>query len=237
MSVTVLAVVKVTVILGVALAAIGIARRTRAAIRHVMLVVAFLAILALPVAMRLLPEVIVDVPVVRASTIVGTILPTVSDQMGQPAAVQPSTPPSGRARGSSIVPTVSFEAVLIVLWAIGVCLAILPLAHGVLELRRMRRQATPFAEGQALLDELATELRTTQPMRVAIHQNIAGPMTCGVTRPVILFSPDARQWSGADLRRAMRHELEHVRRADCLIDGLARFTCAVYWFHPLVWTS
>jgi uncharacterized protein (TIGR03435 family) len=33
----------------------------------------------------------------------------------------------------------------------------------------------------------------------------------------------------------MIHELEHIRRADCLVHIVARLVCAFYWFHPLVW--
>ena len=61
-------------------------------------------------------------------------------------------------------------------------------------------------------------------------------MTCGLLRPVIVFPPDAQGWSDNDLRRAVIHELEHVRRADWLgAICFARLACAVYWFHPLVW--
>jgi uncharacterized protein (TIGR03435 family) len=33
------------------------------------------------------------------------------------------------------------------------------------------------------------------------------------------------------------HELEHVRRADCVINTLALVVSGFYWFHPLVWIA
>jgi uncharacterized protein (TIGR03435 family) len=113
----------------------------------------------------------------------------------------------------------------------------LPLALGTIQLRRIPRQGTPFGQGQRLLNELAIDVGITRAIAVAFHADVAGPMTYGVRRPVIMFPADAGTWTEAEVRRALRHELEHVRRADCLIDGLARVTCAIYWFHPLVWTS
>src|SRR6185437_5803676 len=44
-------------------------------------------------------------------------------------------------------------------------------------------------------------------------------------------------WSPMDVQRALVHELEHVRRRDWPIQILARVVCAMYWFHPLVWTA
>ena len=62
-------------------------------------------------------------------------------------------------------------------------------------------------------------------------------MTCGVVSPVIIVPADAGEWSDEDLRRALVHELEHVRRADWATQCMARVVCAVYWFHPLVWIA
>jgi beta-lactamase regulating signal transducer with metallopeptidase domain len=60
-------------------------------------------------------------------------------------------------------------------------------------------------------------------------------MTCGIIRPTILLPLDVETWSDEELRRALIHELEHVRRGDWASQCLARSVCAAYWFHPLVW--
>ncbi len=62
-------------------------------------------------------------------------------------------------------------------------------------------------------------------------------MTFGITRPVIVLPLDAREWDEAELRRALMHELEHIKRGDWLMQILARAVAACYWFHPLVWTA
>src|SRR5262249_8572343 len=58
-----------------------------------------------------------------------------------------------------------------------------------------------------------------------------------VVRPAIVLPDDARRWADADLRRAIVHELEHVRRGDWASQSVARVVCACYWFHPLVWIA
>jgi len=44
-------------------------------------------------------------------------------------------------------------------------------------------------------------------------------------------------WHRADVKRAVIHELEHIRRHDCLIRLAARMVSAMYWYHPLVWVA
>ena len=70
-----------------------------------------------------------------------------------------------------------------------------------------------------------------------MHDEVLAPLTCGMWRTAIVLPTDAREWSEADLRRALIHELEHARRCDWVIQLTARAICAVYWFHPLVWMA
>jgi hypothetical protein len=48
---------------------------------------------------------------------------------------------------------------------------------------------------------------------------------------------DAQAWSELDVRRALVHELEHIRRADWMSHLVARAICSFYWFHPLAWVA
>ena len=105
------------------------------------------------------------------------------------------------------------------------------------QLRRLRYQGLPCRKGQSLVDRLAIDSRINSHVVVLRHEGISGPFTYGFFRPVVLLPYDAENWSTDALRRALRHELEHLRRADWLTHCLARIAGAVYWFHPLVWIA
>lgn len=62
-------------------------------------------------------------------------------------------------------------------------------------------------------------------------------MTFGARWPIVLFPDAARHWPADALRRALVHEVEHVRRYDWPILLLARAACALYWFIPLSWIA
>jgi beta-lactamase regulating signal transducer with metallopeptidase domain len=88
------------------------------------------------------------------------------------------------------------------------------------------------------MQSLASECGVRRKVEVLLHEGIPGPLTCGLWRPAILLPDEACEWNEADLRRALVHELEHVRRGDWAIQLAARATCILlYWFHPLVWVA
>src|SRR4029077_512611 len=91
--------------------------------------------------------------------------------------------------------------------------------------------------GELLVRTLAAEAGIRRRVEVLSHEEIVAPITCGLLRPAIVLPSDAKDWSDADFRHAIVHELEHVRRVDWLVHLVARFVCAVYWFHPLVWIA
>jgi TonB family protein len=109
-------------------------------------------------------------------------------------------------------------------WIAGMLALLLPVGVGLRQVRRLRRSGRVWPEARALAN-----------VPVLLHDELTGPMTCGVVRPAILLPSDAPNWDAEDLNRAIEHEMAHVRRRDWFSHCAARAVCAVYWFHPLVW--
>jgi beta-lactamase regulating signal transducer with metallopeptidase domain len=122
-------------------------------------------------------------------------------------------------------------------WVIGMAVVLLPVAGTFRRLRRIRRTGVSWPAGRRHAEGLAIEAGVMRPIAVLRHDAVHVPMTCGLWRPVVLLPWDVPDWDGADLERACVHEIEHIRRLDWLLILLARFVCAAYWFHPLVWVG
>jgi polysaccharide export outer membrane protein len=119
-------------------------------------------------------------------------------------------------------------ALVVVLWSTGVAISLIPVLMTGYRLRTLRRTAREWSIDSRPSSEGA---------RVMIHDQLPTPMTFGTLRPIILFPADAQTWSRADVRRALAHELEHVRRRDWPVHVFARAVCAFFWFHPLAWRA
>jgi beta-lactamase regulating signal transducer with metallopeptidase domain len=63
------------------------------------------------------------------------------------------------------------------------------------------------------------------------------PMACGLLKPAVILPTAALGWSDEEVRCALLHEREHLRRHDWLVLILARTVAAIYWFHPLTWVA
>ena len=87
----------------------------------------------------------------------------------------------------------------------------------------------------ARANELATlaELSNTRVPRLCRNPLAATPMLIGVFRPTIVL-PD-REYTDAQLRSVLLHELTHLRRKDALVKWLSVLVCAVHWFNPVAW--
>ena len=226
--------VKATVAVALGLAAVGIARSTRASVRHLLLTSTFGCLLALPLAMAIVPAVLFEIPTTSVTS--SGITPAVVLDKSAPTA-RPTgaidTPPG--TSGQSI--SKSRQMIFWAAWAIGAALFFAPFASALWRLRRDRRCGVPWLEARATLSRLAEEAGVHRPVVVLLHDHILAPVTCGLLRPAILLPADAREWSELDVRRALIHELEHIRRGDWTVHILARAICAMYWFHPLVWVA
>jgi beta-lactamase regulating signal transducer with metallopeptidase domain len=144
-------------------------------------------------------------------------------------AAAPSLPP-----GPSLLPWVMFAV-----WAIGCGALLVRLGLGLVGAARLRRRSHALPDAHvaraAAWALLRVGLRTEVPIRCV--PGLAGPVTAGLWRPVVLLPPEAATWSPELLRASLCHELGHVRRRDCLTQSFARIVRAVHWWNPLCWIA
>ncbi len=227
-------IVKASVVLACTLAGAWTARRARASVRHVLLASAFAVLLALPAIAMLLPPIAVAVPEavvtghreIRLKAIAGSndllYLSKIVEDLPAPQIPGPSAMASTLMR---------------VVWGAGAILFLAPVGMALRRLRRLRRNGAPWLSVAPIARMIARHAGVQRPIDVLLSEKIATPLTSGFVRPAIVMPADAATWSDADVKQAMVHELEHVRRADWLVHLAARVVCALYWFHPLAWIA
>jgi bla regulator protein blaR1 len=226
-------VVKATIVISIALITARMAHRSRASIRHAILAAGFAVLLALPLAAILAPPLHIALPVAQSSS----TLPTNSVQSFDETSLAPAATNAPSSAAKSEAMSFSLFDFVFAAWVIGAAVFLAPIIIGLWQVRSLRRTALPWSQGVSVSTTLANELKLRRGVEVLLHESVAGPMTCGIFRPAIVFPVAAENWDEADLNRAVAHELEHVRRADWLTHCLARIVCAAYWFHPLVWIA
>jgi beta-lactamase regulating signal transducer with metallopeptidase domain len=220
---------KATLILIGGLAVTAFAKTARASARHLVIATAFAALMALPVLIVLVPAMPIDVPVAAASA------PAV--RASDPIAVTPRITDSITTAARGDVPDLSLAEWARIAWIAGTIVFLIPVASVLWRLSMIRRTGLPVAWHRAELARLADARGVSLPVELLEHEAVPGPMTFGIRRPVIVLPLDAREWSEAELRRALMHEIEHIQRGDWLMQIVARTVAAFYWFHPLVWTA
>jgi beta-lactamase regulating signal transducer with metallopeptidase domain len=208
---------------------VRLARQARASVRHLVVAACFAGLVALPALMMAAPSMTIDVPV--AAAVDGQPRGATAPAVGTATPGRASSPAGPPAR------TVSRLAMVRAAWAIGALVFLVPVAVVLWRLSAIRRTGLPIAWHREVLARLVGEQGVGRPVEVLEHEAVPGPMTFGVSRPVIILPPDAREWDEAELRRALVHELEHIQRGDWIMQIGARVIAALYWFHPLVWTA
>ena len=223
-------VLKATIVLTFGLATLPLARRARASVRHLLMAATFGTVLVLPLIISAVPPVIIRVPPAAAERVASLV----SNEASAP--LQPSNSVALRENvKDGALP--SFATLFRSAWAAGGVLLLVLLANDLRRLRALRRRGLPWAAMNDFTRSLALTSGVNRSVDVLLHEAVSAPLTCGLWRPVILLPIDASDWREADLRRALVHELEHVRRGDWATQLLARVVCACYWFHPLVWMA
>lgn len=223
--------VKGTILLCVAWPIASIVRR-RAAIRHLIRVIAFAGLLLVPALGPLVPW--YSVPVVR---------PTLSRVSESTTHRDPDLAPAARARWVEPTPALRDRTVvfgsLLALWLAGVAAVALRWALALAALGVLRRRGVSTTRHG--LDLPALRARVGLKRRCEVRTSLAATpytaITWGLARPTVLLPRDSASWSRERLEAVVLHEFAHVRRRDSLSHMLAFAACALHWFNPAVWLS
>jgi beta-lactamase regulating signal transducer with metallopeptidase domain len=125
------------------------------------------------------------------------------------------------------------------LWLLGVCGLAFRNLGGLWMIRRLRAEAARFdvpPELQSTFARLIAALGLRRDVLLRVSDAIAGPVTIGTLRTVVLLPLSALSGLAADeIEVVLAHELAHVRRADFVWNLLQTFVETLFFFHPAVW--
>ncbi len=234
MSFAVMAIVKATLVCGLAFLLSSLLRHARASIRHLIFALAFTALAVIPGVTLVLPTVAITVPAALTAKL-NRAQDTAPALPMSLAAGRPAGTSSSAGREATLKDTVTFGQVVTTTWLIGVVLFLMPVTAGLWQLRYLRKSAWPWHDGQSLVETMTSSACVRRRIDVLLHDAVTGPLTCGVFRASIILPAGAREWDEVSLRCALRHELEHIARWDFSTLCVSRLIGAAYWFHPLVW--
>lgn len=234
---------KITCVLLIALCATLAMQRASAGSRHLVWLLSLGALLVLPAVAAWAPLEVAVLPRTdwsdkadKADRFV--LLAAPSDQSIQSAqSAQPDL--SVKSVPSALPALPALPALLALAWALIACVLGIRLLAGALAVRRIVRRAQPLdaPAWQTPLYEIADRLGLDATPRLLRSDDVKMPFAAGLASPTIVLPAESDDWS-ADRRSAVLiHELGHVRRRDLVGHTLGRIACALYWFHPLVWTA
>ncbi len=237
---------KITCVLLIALCATMAMQRASAGSRHLVWLLSLAALLVVPAVAVWSP---LEVAVLPQAVEMGEMGKTGgAGRMGEMGGLNPvdapSIPASPATSGpvitdSLIQPIQPILPILFAIWGIVAGLLAIRLLLGALAVRRIVRRAQPLddATWQTPLYEIADRLGLDSAPRLLRSADVKMPFAAGLLAPTIVLPAESDDWSTERRSAVLVHELGHVRRRDLVGHTLGRIACALYWFHPLVWTA
>jgi len=251
---------KATVVLLAALGVTRVMERGSAISRHLVWFVSLGALLLIPLLASWSPIRLAVLPSDVAASSLGAppsagptaaSVPSVAP-MGAPAIAVPGSPvstPRSETAANTVREIVSPDTplfgilsdpkLLFGIWATVALLFASWLAFGALSVRRIIHRSRPLESPDWMnpLWEVADRLELDRAPRLVRSDDAKMPFACGLLRPTIVLPAESDSWTLDRRRAVLLHELAHVRRRDLVGHTVGRFACALYWFHPLVWTA
>jgi beta-lactamase regulating signal transducer with metallopeptidase domain len=232
---------KVTASLAIGLLVVRLLRRARAATRHLVLATTFAALLLVPLAHLAGPRIELEIGMLAPAEDVGDR----ATPRGETLALTTAVPPDAAAATGRIARTATPllpwtpGTIAMGIWIGGAGSLLLTLAFDLARARRLRRNGLPAPEWIVRISHRIGVGRgaSARDVEILLSDEVPGPLVIGCRQAAIVLPVDAESWHTDALQRVLAHELSHVRRADWVVQVVARAICAIHWFHPLVWMT
>jgi Antirepressor regulating drug resistance, predicted signal transduction N-terminal membrane component len=157
--------------------------------------------------------------------------------LNQPAAPQPEgTASATPAPISASTREIPLGELLSILWVSGTAVFLLYHFAGYLLFRKsVLRFSKPIDDPriEELWHEAKEEMKISRGIRLLTSKKVQSPMMTGFFKPLLIL-PDP-DFSDADLKIILKHELIHYKRKDVWYKLLLVCANAVHWFNPLVY--
>lgn len=236
---------KWTVLLALGWAVHGLLRSKDARWRLILWRGIFCFGLALPV-LQFLPLPVVQIPihhfaqsVPETPRVEPVTMPMEREPSSLPAVAAPVETTAEPAMRSviQVAETVSWQTILIAIWAFGGVCGAVRLVWLMLQLGTLKRRARPAgATIEALAHETLQRFRVRRFVRVLVSDSAVSPFVFGVFKPTIMLPGKlVESLTSEEILALLGHETAHLSHNDLFWCVGWRWMKAVFWFHPLIW--
>jgi beta-lactamase regulating signal transducer with metallopeptidase domain len=149
-----------------------------------------------------------------------------------------SSAPSWASMHPAVTIPAHWGLLVFLLWALGVCVAILRLAVGLWRLRQLRRSCTAigFADIDPAVRKTMDTIVASGSVTIATSESVRVPAAIGFwKRTIVLPAWALRELPPQDLNVILLHEFAHLRRWDDWTNLIQKMVRALFFFHPAVW--
>jgi len=135
---------------------------------------------------------------------------------------------------------INWQRMFLITW---VCVSSAILILGVISLlitlQRFKQARHPVSdELLATLTQIAREMHLRHVPRVLIASSVSSPAVTGLLRPTLLLPAEFdHEFTPAEARLVLKHELMHLKRGDLPLNALMCVLMALHWFNPLLWIA
>jgi len=134
---------------------------------------------------------------------------------------------------------VAWQAIVFLIWLVGVLIISVLLIQRVLFVRGLVAQSQPSDEElMEIMDQCRGSLGVRRNIELRLSGNISSPAVCGLINPAILVPQNLiKKLSPDKLKAVLIHELAHIKRGDLWINLAQTILQIIYFYNPFVWLT